>query len=113
MGWPEPLPLGLVCHKQYPGHKRRNIFAPDLCTKVLRAWLGVHIVVFKQVRDKPICLPKNRMNRRRIDLSVMHHVVSQFVDALKDFVAPIDWYFSPRKSGFARSRPRCPMDFAV
>jgi hypothetical protein len=30
---PEPLPLGLVCHQQYPGRKRRNIFAPELCTK--------------------------------------------------------------------------------
>jgi hypothetical protein len=28
-----PPPLGLVCHKQYPGRKRRNIFAPELCTK--------------------------------------------------------------------------------
>jgi hypothetical protein len=29
---PEPLPLGLVCHKQYRGRQRRNIFAPELCT---------------------------------------------------------------------------------
>jgi hypothetical protein len=28
-----PLPLGLACHKQYPGRRRRNIFAPDLCTE--------------------------------------------------------------------------------
>jgi hypothetical protein len=30
---PEPPPLGLVRHKQYPGRKRRNIFAPELCAK--------------------------------------------------------------------------------
>jgi hypothetical protein len=30
---PEPPPLGLVCHQQYPGRKRGNIFAPDFCTK--------------------------------------------------------------------------------
>jgi hypothetical protein len=29
----EPPPLGLVRHQQYPGRKRRNIFAPELCTK--------------------------------------------------------------------------------
>jgi hypothetical protein len=30
---PEPLPLGFVCHKQYPGRKRRNNFASGLCIK--------------------------------------------------------------------------------
>jgi len=29
----EPPPLGLGCHKQYLGRKRRNIFAPELCSK--------------------------------------------------------------------------------
>ncbi len=30
---PEPLPFGLVRHRQYPGRKRRNFFAQELCTK--------------------------------------------------------------------------------
>lgn len=30
---PEPLPLGLLRHQQYPGRKQGNIFAPDLWTK--------------------------------------------------------------------------------
>jgi hypothetical protein len=32
-GMPEPPPRGLVCRKQYPGRKRRIIFAPELCTE--------------------------------------------------------------------------------
>jgi len=30
---PEPLPFGLVRHQQYPARKRRDKFAPELCTK--------------------------------------------------------------------------------
>jgi hypothetical protein len=29
----EPPPHGLVCLKQFPGCRQRNIFAPDLCAK--------------------------------------------------------------------------------
>ena len=32
-GMPESPPSGLVCRKQYPGRKQRNIFAPELCTE--------------------------------------------------------------------------------
>ncbi len=47
-----PPLLGLVCHKQYPGRTRRNIFAPELCTKKAMEyqWLnfGAEFLIFAQ-----------------------------------------------------------------